>query len=377
MRKFNFSIVTPFTGLTIFETGTYSRSLLKKVENAVSLVTGGDITGSLKTPLNIEFEVQSFEGSIAMVPGYVRVYNLSADFYAKAEKFVNGFELELYAGVDTSSVLSRKIGYSQNILSSDLLVKAQISNILGNFSSINPYVDFFFVVDQKGLLEKLFGSKKKADENTKEQLEPYSVSIPPKSPVAPILVQAIKQFTNWVVMPEPLLLKLLNPSMQTIIIMAKTLGELLWQFKKSFNIEVSINTRAKIISLYEDGMSPETKIPFGAAIIPSEDLLAQPERLGPDGNTISVVTRLRPDISLGTIVSLGGLKDIIPSTAQLSQGMSGGFLSSFISTPAMFRLGLYRVTACTHKGSFYNMSPEGWCTMFTAVPIGGQSLLKK
>lgn len=374
MRKFNFSIVTPLTGLTIFETGTYSRSLLNKVGD---LITGDALTGKLKTPLNIEFEVQSFEGSVAMVPGYVRVYNLSADFYAKAEKFVQGFEIELYAGVDTSSILSRKIGYSQIKLGSDLLIKARISNILGNFSSINPYIDFFFVVDQKSVLDELFEiRKKKADELSKEQYEPFSVAIPPKSPVAPFLVQILKKFTSWLVMPEPRLLTMLNPSMQTIIIMAKTIGELLWQFKKSFNIEASINAKAKTIMLYEDGTDPKTKIPFGAAIVKSEDLLAQPERLGPDGNTISVVTRLRPDISLGTIVTLGGLKDVIPSTAQLSQGMSGGFLSSFISTPAMFQLGIYRVTACTHKGNFYNMSPEGWCTMFTAVPIGGQSLLK-
>lgn len=377
MRKFNFSIVTPVTGVTIFETGTYSRSLLKKVESAMSLVTGGDITGILKTPLNIEFEVQSFEGSTAVIPGYVRVYNLSADFYAQAERFVRGFEIELYAGVDTSSILSRKIGYSQIKLGSDLLIKARISNILGNFSSINPYIDFFFVVDQKSVLEELFKiKKKKADALGKEQFEPFSTAIPPKSPVAPFLVQALKQFTSWLVLPEPSLLRLLNPSMQTIIIMAKTIGELLWQFKKSFNIEAAINTKAKTITLYEEGEDPSTKIPYGAAIVSAEDLLAQPERLGPDGNTISVVTRLRPDISLGTIVSLGSLKDVIPSTAQLSQGMSGGFLSSFISTPAMFQLGVFRVTACTHKGNFYNMSPEGWCTMFTAVPIGGQSLLK-
>ena len=372
MRKFNFSIVTPITNLIKFETGTYSRSLLKKVGDLVT----GDIF-SLKTPLNIEFEVQSFEGSVAMIPGYVRVYNLSADFYVEAEKFVRGHEIVLYAGVDTSSILSRKIGYSQIKLSSDLLIKARISNILGNFSTINPYIDFFFTVDQKSILEELFETKKKADEISKEQYEPFSVAIPPKSPIAPFLVQILQKFTSWSVITEPLLLTMLNPSMQTIIIMAKTIGELLWQFKKSFNIEASINARSKVITLYEDGMDPKTKIPFGAAIVDAEDLLAQPERLGPDGNTISVVTRLRPDISLGTIVSLGGLGGMIPSTAQLSQGMSGGFLSSFISTPAMFQLGVFRVTACTHKGNFYNMSPEGWCTMFTAVPIGGQSLLKK
>lgn len=358
MREFNFSVLAPFGPFTFFETGTYTK------------VFG--IKKKLQHPLNIEFEIQSYEGSVAMIPGYIRVYNLSADFYANAEKFVRGYQIELRAGVDTRSVLAKKIGYTP--VFQTLLVKAEISNLLGNFSSTNPYVDFFFVVDQKkALLASLTDPGRKADEMSKEQLEPHSVSVPPKVPFAPFLVQAVKKFTDWIVAPEPLLLTMLNPSTQTILIMAKTLGELLWQFKKAFGVEASFITQNKTIVLSKGGSSPMHRVPLGAAIIRAEDLLAQPERLGPDGNTISVVTRLRADITLGSIVFLIGA---IPSTAQLSSGMSGGFLSSFISTPAMFQLGAYRVTACTHKGSFYNMSPEGWCTMFTAVPYGGQSLLR-
>lgn len=314
-----------------------------------------------RAALNIEFEVASFSGGMAALPGFISITNPTPDFFVEAQAYIGG-KLVLRAGFE-DSMFAKKIGYT--FVSEDLIFVGKIANVLGDFSTNEPTLFIFFSIDkdaQAKALEKQKQASKDADHEKKKQLKELTLNIPAEAKVAPFLIKGVQYFTSWLVKPDPLLLSLTNPWTQTIALTAGTLETLLFLYKEYFDVEIAVNTQQQLITLYE---SKGATFVTNAVELNSNDFLQQPEILD-FGGSISGIVRLRADIQPGTIVNIVGL---MPSTAQLAAGVSGGFVSGTVDASKLFVLGSYRITQVTHKGAWANASPESWSTTFTATAV--------
>lgn len=348
----------------------YKITIDKAVKTGSSLDTASTIYQGAKTfmsgpnnrtPLDIEFEVASFSGGMAALPGMLSIKNPTPDFFVEAQSYI-GARLTLRAGFE-DSMFAKKIGYT--FVSEDLIFIGQIANVLGDFSTYEPTLYIFFSIDseaQKRTLEAEKNPSKSSSLAKSSQLKELTLNIPKEAKIAPFLVKGIEHFTNWLVKPDTLLSQVTNPWTQAICLTAGTLETLLFLYKEYFGVEIAVNTQQQLITLYEQNGA---QFVTNAVEIAADDFLQQPEILDLAGQ-ISCMVRLRADIQIGTVVNIVGLA---PSTAQLVAGVAGGFVPTSIAAANLFALGSYRVVQVTHKGSYSNAAVESWSTTFIASPI--------
>lgn len=345
---------------------------------------------SNRSPLHIEFEINSYENTGATTLGYVKLYNPSIDLYTKIQSLI-GKNFILQAGWEMSPLI-RQLDYTS--VGRFTLVVGTIENIIGNFAERNPYISIFYRPNASKQKTAALGNLKNLKNvkdaisilggKTEKQASKYEVSIPAYTFISKFLVDAVKHFTDYTIKPSKTLLALFNPSTQTIIIAATTLAELLFKFREEFGVEAKIDSSKKNLELYYGG-AEGLKGAFGAAVdalsrgskiiyMASEDMLAQPEVVNYNRN-IHILARLRADATIGDIVVLQG---IMPNSSQIAAGFGGGAVPTNINTRDIFKLGAYQITSITHKGEYYNPAAEAWSTSIMGTPLikGGFSLLK-
>lgn len=374
MRYYKLTISEPPKETKPHSTGVTASTISKGLsvvqsENAfgfLDLTKSIDVfEGGTKNPtaLNIEFEVMSFEGGMAGMPGSITLYNPTPDYFVNAQSYL-GKQIKLQAGFENSP-LAQKAGYTY--VEDDIIFVGIIDNVIGNFSTRTPNIFFSFAIDSKAQRAALDKQKKKKEEKNPnagdaDQRGEYTVTIKPKQKIMPGLVKGIQFFTDWLVKPDTLLNMLTNPGTQSIVITAKTLETLLAHYKEKFNVGASINMKQNLIDLY---IGSGAVIEENAVELAPNDFVAQPEILNMSGN-ISCVCRLRADLQLGTKITIVG---VIPSTAQLVAGVAGGYVTSAIDASNLFALGTYTIYQVVHKGEWANMSVDGWVTTFQASPV--------
>lgn len=299
-----------------------------------------------RTPLNIEFDIKAYSQGMASIPGFITIYNNSIDNFTKSRELI-GEDIELRAGIE-NNLYTQRLGYTN--VKDDLLMKGKIANILGDYSNITPRMYFYFSIIE---------FKKKVNSNKEEQFRECIIKIPQNTIIIDSLIKGIKFFTNWNVKSSVLAKTISNNSKTDIIITATSIENLITQFKEMFSIDINIDTLTQTIELYKIN---EKELPKGLIVIQPNDLLQQPEILS-IALDISCVTRLRGDLRLNSLIMLYGT---IPSSSSFSQSLLT--LTKQGKAMNVLRLGVYRIIDLQHKGSFYNISPEGWCTSFRAIP---------
>lgn len=310
---------------------------------------------SNRAPLNIEFNIKSFSGGAAAIPGFIKIYNPPRDWFIKTRSTFVGKNIELKAGFE-DSIFTRNLGYSK--VTDDLLMSGTITNILGDYSSRTPYMLFYFSPDTK---------KQQIQKIQNTQTSQLTVNIPPQSVLTSFIVEAVKFFTDWIVTPWATLASI-APSAVTITFTVGSLAELLVVLNNKFNIESAVDPSRRSITLYkkDDKDQPTTN----SVSLKGNDLISQPEVID-QSLSISALFRLRGDLRLGSVINLQG---VIPSVAGLASAQN--FIGSAPDLDNVFRLGNYRIVSVEHTGDFHNLSVEGWSTAIRAVPHGQEGLSK-
>lgn len=297
-----------------------------------------------RTPLNIQFNVKAFESGAAETIGFVKIFNISPVTFTRATDLI-GQKIILEAGFEDSP-FTKKLNYA-NVVNKTIFA-GEIANVLGNFSSENTYMALYFNVNSAETLK------------LREIEKSVEVNIAPNSSVLNPLLQAIKTFTKFTIYPEAELTSLVSTASQTISFTAKTLKELLSKTETYLQIKHAFDGSNSTINLYKKSQpSPPQGL---TTTINSSELLAQPEVLDFAGS-LSVVTRLRADIRLGSNVNLVGIIPTIGSTLS-----SSNYIGSVVKTRELFRLGSYKVIGVDHTGDYYGTSPESWSTSLSLIP---------
>lgn len=315
-------------------------------QNPLTEVYPYEITSSNKnrTPLNIQFNVKAFESGAAETIGFVKIFNISPATFTRATDLI-GQKIILEAGFEDSP-FTKKLNYA-NVVNKTIFA-GEIANVLGNFSSENTYMTLYFNVNSAETLK------------LREIEKSVEVSIAPNSSVLNPLLQAIKTFTNFTIYPSTELTSLVSTASQTISFTAKTLKELLSKTEAYLQIKHAFDGSNVTINLYKKSQpSPLQNL---SVTINSSELLAQPEVLDFAGS-LSVVTRLRADIRLGSNVNLVGIIPTIGSALS-----SSNYIGSVVKTRELFRLGSYKVIGVDHTGDYYGTSPESWSTSLSLIP---------
>lgn len=342
---------------------------------------------STRSPLHLEFEVCSFSGEGAAVPGFIRLFNLDEEAF---NYFVSKPQLPfvLQAGWRTSPFIS-KLGYTSIGLYT--LCVGHVETTLGDFAGTSPYLTFFYKVNSvatkaandanRDNLQNVATIENTINRNPQQESK-CNIKIPPKSVMEKFLVKGVQTFTDYLVKPHKLLGQMINSSDQSIALVAKTLGELLLKYKTDFNVLYEVRTDSKCIMLYPAGadtMSEKVneeinnlgkKLPEDKRIIvlTAEDLLAQPEVVDAASKQVHVLARLRTDMRIGDIMVLNGR---LPSMQQIAAGYGSNGTSvmpSSVNMKSLFQLGAYTITKITHKGEFYNPAAEAWSTSILGTP---------
>lgn len=324
-----------------------------------------------RTPLNVSFEIAAFSEGAAAVPGFISLYNPSTDFFTKATKLcstykragsknvpIKGCPIKFSAGTELFSAYDARLGIST--IYNRLLFTGYINNVLGDFSSHTPKMNFYFMVDQP---------QTKTDREDEQSRTKAELQIPPQSKIFSVVENFVKSvsgfLTDWHLTALPSVAALTNPSPATIVLAASSIIELLMELKKSFGIYHAFNAKDKEIIL-------DTKENRGASLastglvkrITPADLLSQPEMIeGGAGQSITFTLRLRADLGINDAILLTG------AMPQLS-GIMGTWMPSQITAKELFTLGLFKITELHHVGDYYNSEAEGWSTQVVAVRAG-------
>lgn len=327
-----------------------------------------------RTPLNISFEISAFSEGAAAVPGFISLHNPSTDFFTKATKLcgtyksaggknipIKGCPIKFSAGTELFSAYDARLGMST--IYNRLLLSGYINNVLGDFSSHTPKMNFYFMVDYP---------QTKADREDEQNRTKAELQIPPQSRIFSLVESFVRGaagfLTDWSLKALMSVASLVNPSPSTIVLAASSLVELLAELKKNFGIQHSFNTKDREIIL---GMGGD-KLGSGGSLVSTglvkrivpADFLSQPEMVeGGAGQSVTFTLRLRADLGINDTILLTG---VMP---QLS-GIMGSWMPAQITSKELFTLGLFKITELHHIGDYYNSDAEGWSTQVVAVRVG-------
>lgn len=356
------------------------------------------------TPLNIEFEVQSFahQSNISAICG-IKLYAQSLSFFSQMKAF-EGLDITLEAGFDPNGVITNnKLGYTP--IKNRVIYKGQIAGISGNFSTKNSHINItassyrphsadniYRLVIHKGNVIYDNGSKIYSQQdnviNGQTFAQLFSV----------ILQDNVKVFIH----PKLKDLKWeQDTSFSTVI---KNINELTYTLRKHFKCDIMNDGQNGVICLYplsqtnvyskknssiidekatnkkraeenslarSEVLALSRNMNTNAMLQPKElkysEMLIQPVFQG-FSNGLNITSVLRADLTLGSIIKL--------PEAGVVPAMGGSFATNqqFISEQAnlynITQHGEWEIIKITHKGNFYGKDTQSWCSMMECLPHG-------
>lgn len=315
-------------------------------------------------PINIAFSITNYKGQ-GDVTNFIKIYNIPPSLQQKILEYAPLYETEenengipcqvlskqgspikLEVGMQDDTIYSKNLNYTK--VAEKTLLSSSIQNIVGNYSVLDNWIGF-----------TTFG----ALNNQKSG----QISIKPNENIKAPIEQALQEILGgdfkfkW----DTKASNLINSKQQTTQINYEKFLDLKQALKREFNIQVYINNLDNSVHLGNNVKGNDKVINTG-------DMLSQPQVLSygikdPDtGETktlSSLVTVLRPDLSIDDIVQIKG---------KTLGAMSGVWSEQSYLPPTglnVFGAGKYKIYGVQHIGEFYGESVDSWSTQLQLVPI--------
>ena len=315
-------------------------------------------------PLQVEFNITGYKvekGATQDISSLIKIYGMPLGLHKKLLSYApkyssqnikikDGEFFKLEAGF-IKSPLTKKLGYFE--VANKCLVEGEIKNIVGNYEPLDSYI----------LITTLGFENIEIDKLDNSYLSRYFLHLAPGEDISNTLQSHLKYFIpkTWKINWSKDWEGVINNNKETRVWQYSTLNELLKIMQGEFEIGIIVDYQKKCLNI---GYNFESN----AYTINPGDLLSQPEVLGystSEGKyTYSLVSILRPDIGVGSIINLKG--DMINSLA-------GNWTDKNYLQPTNLNLlknGKYMVSAINHIGNFYGTEPSSWSSQMQISPVG-------
>lgn len=327
------------------------------------------------TPLNISFSIRGVAGLHTQVTNVIKIYNVNPSMFMKLRDLV-GKPLLLEAGFDDKSNFIRKLGYSK--LANKTLVLSKVQSVFSNFDTSDTWVAistgaFGDTPKDSTKLEDLYNE---IDEKP-YQTEGVALQVSMGEKVAEKIAEVLKFFfkdQGWGLVISASAQIIVGEPGQSLQIAIKNIAQLIWYVRERWGLALSFDSTNRECYCYkavdESDIAGLSKRGVTPVTITSGELLSQPQVLGINQRTI--VTVLRPDIHIGTMVALVGT---IPLVSQF-QGIDEFVSQKVMNSTAIFAPGIYMVNAIQHSGNFYGSAPDSWSSQMTLTEVDLGKALK-
>lgn len=353
----------------------YASMLSDDVKSAKHFTSTDKLVISSKTrsgkvdpsPLQIEFAIKAFSNAADSIPATIKLYNVSSTLFKFLGKVANEkCPLTLEAGWNNSIVLHPALNY-KNIPNQIILV-GNIQNVVGDFSGRDKYIILTTALTmprEEALQrqENRSGSQNKAD---------FSVQIAKGDSYESFIKKAFEFVLDKsykLVFSTAISAAVWKGNAGTLLAF-NTLDDLRFLLNRALEIPVGVDidtTRGRA-DLYKLGDLADKATTYDGTTIEIDytDLLEQPEFLG-YSNMLSVLTRLRPDIHLNSVVK------IKKTTLVAGSAVSGTTFTSEGLTPFLSGEDEFIVNEIIHQGNFYGKSADSWSSQMQLVPKSGSN----
>lgn len=366
MRYYKLKIGMPIVDGVTFET-----------LNVLSLSSEATTSGFLgtksvnPTPLQIEFNVRSFKDIEASIPATIKIYNLPKGVY----KALAGWAKEkppvtLEAGWNHKYVMSDALGYKE--IKNQIILTGNLQNVFGNFVALDNYVLLTTALALPMSEMRDYIKKQSGNQITEIQAQ-FEAGKGIKDKVIEYVKLVIAD--GWKIVLSKGLKSFINNNRNSTLFSFSSFNSLMAQLAINLAVGFAIDAAQSIIRLFIDANSE--KIPADQKEkykddwledsepieITAADLLVMPEVLG-YSNHLSVVTRMRPDIKLGSVIKIG--KSITSLGGGLAENPT--FTDEGIEDLNIINQGEYVVISVNHTGNFYGKTADSWSTQLLVQP---------
>lgn len=345
--------------------------------NVLSLSSVTTSTGFLgtksvhPTPLQIEFNVRSFTDVEASIPATIKIHNLPKSVY----KALAGWAQErppvtLEAGWNSEYVMSKALGYKD--IKNQIILTGNLQNVFGNFVALDNYVILTTALAVPMSEMREYIAKQSGNQVTEIQAQ-FEAGKSIKDKVVEYVKLVIA--SGWKIALSEGLKSFVNNNRNAILFSFSNFNSLMTQLAFNLAVGFAIDASQSIIRLFIDAKNE--KIPkdqkekykndwlenSDPIEVTAADLIVMPEVLG-YSNHLSVVTRMRPDIKLGSIIKIG------KSITSLSGGLADNptFTDEGIEDLNIINQGEYVVISVNHTGNFYGKTADSWSTHMLVQP---------
>lgn len=345
--------------------------------NVLSLSSEATSTGFLgtksvnPTPLQIEFNVRSFKDVEASVPATIKIHNVPKSVYKALVDWTDAKPpVTLEAGWNHKYIMSEALGYKE--IKNQIILTGNLQNVFGNFVSLDNYVMLTTALAIPMSEMRDYIAKQSGGQVTEIQAQ-FEAGKSIKDKVLEYVKLVIAE--GWKIVLSNGVKSFVNNNRNSIIFAFSNFNSLMTQLAFNLAIGFAINSADSIIRLFIDASSE--KIPADQKKnyendwkeevepidITAADLLTMPEVLG-YSNHLSVVTRMRPDIRMGSTIKIG--KTITSLGGGLAENPT--FTDEGIKDLNIINEGLYRVIQVNHTGNFYGKTADSWSTQMLVQP---------
>lgn len=367
-----------------------------------------------RTPVNVEFECSSYidtrkTSSTRLFTTFnLRLYSQSIALFTALRKY-EGKILHFEAGFDRESEFVKKLGY--NVADKNFTIfRGNIAGITGTFTYDNNYINITNAVTRphfnsnhfkwKLVLtqgDKLF-SGNIADVNTTNFIQTQKKQ---GRSIYNSISEALSIIFN---LTDPFLKVYTHPNLKDVMwdkpydkviyytsfeSLSKQLSNLLGikmsymankgvaiyplqSYKEAiedsgYDVAKARSIEAKLFNecINQGTASNTTTIPIALS-----ELVVQPTLQGYAGGTVSITSILKPQISVGSTISLpsSGVYTEMGGEFQDPSSMGNYLEASVVNKIPITAKGNYIVSSVTHKGSFYDQSQTAWATIMECIP---------
>lgn len=312
------------------------------------------------TPLQIEFCIRSFTSAATSVPAIIKLHNLPKQAYQMLQALAQDKpRVILEAGWNDEYIMSKKLGY-EKITNQQILV-GNIQNVMGNFMPLDNYI-----IITTALAEPLEDMIEYANEAAGEQVKDgFIAQFNQQEKIA----SKIEEYINNLVGEGVKVILSSFVKSQIAETMKSFNYSNLWTFLSgltfTFGLNYLFDSSTQKLGLFKDKDNDDkATLDFNnnEVKLVAADLITQPEALG-YSNQISVVTRLRPDIKLGSKIQIGKVQTRLGAAIQAAT-----FSAEGIKDLNILNQGKYDVINVMHNGNFYGTSPDSWSTQMLLQP---------
>lgn len=366
MRYYKLKIGLPIVDGVVFEQAN--------VLSLSSVATTSGIFGTKSvnpTPLQIEFNVRSFTSVEASIPATIKIHNVPKSVY----KALAGWAKEkppvtLEAGWNSEYVMSKALGYKD--IKNQIILTGNLQNVFGNFVALDNYIILTTALAVPMSEMREYIAKQSGNQITEIQAQ-FEAGKSIKDKVLEYVKLVVAE--GWKIVLSKGLRSFVNNNRNSILFTFTNFNSLMTQLAFNLAVGFAVDATQNILRLFIDANNE--KIPQDQKDkykndwlensepieVTAADLIVMPEVLG-YSNHLSVVTRMRPDIKLGSIIKIG--KSITSLGGGLAENPT--FTDEGIEDLNIINQGEYVVIQVNHTGNFYGKTADSWSTQLLVQP---------